>query len=230
AGRRALRPGGPAPALRAGRGGHRGLAVRLLPDDRRRGLVAAGPRGGGRPGHPLLHVRSAGRVRLRAVPAPGALHRLLAGLHLRRADRRLDRAAAVHRPARHLPLLGSAGRLHRPHRRAQRPGPVAGPRRRPRRRRRGGARTRRDAGRSEEHTSALQSRENHVCRLLLEKKKYITIGFDGTVLYLVLGCALTWHTAIGFLIGPVLSGKAGYVVMHVYLGTDEPNALDRYST
>src|SRR5690606_41874166 len=28
-----------------------------------------------------------------------------------------------------------------------------------------------DAGRSEEHTSELQSRENIVCRLLLEKKK-----------------------------------------------------------
>src|SRR5690606_23306203 len=162
AGRRALRPGGPAPALRAGRGGHRGLAVRLLPDDRRRGLVAAGPRGGGRPGHPLLHVRSAGRVRLRAVPAPGALHRLLAGLHLRRADRRLDRAAAVHRPARHLPLLGSAGRLHRPHRRAQRPGPVAGPRRRPRRRRRGGARTRRDAGRPLTAPTARRPREENM--------------------------------------------------------------------
>src|SRR5690606_41312854 len=30
---------------------------------------------------------------------------------------------------------------------------------------------RREAGRSEEHTSELQSRENLVCRLLLEKKK-----------------------------------------------------------
>src|SRR5690606_40617198 len=32
----------------------------------------------------------------------------------------------------------------------------------------------RRGGRSEEHTSELQSRENLVCRLLLEKKKYIT--------------------------------------------------------
>src|SRR5690606_40919841 len=31
------------------------------------------------------------------------------------------------------------------------------------------------ADRSEEHTSELQSRENLVCRLLLEKKKYILI-------------------------------------------------------
>src|SRR3712207_7079248 len=30
-----------------------------------------------------------------------------------------------------------------------------------------------DNGRSEEHTSELQSRQNLVCRLLLEKKKYL---------------------------------------------------------
>src|SRR5690606_42058758 len=34
---------------------------------------------------------------------------------------------------------------------------------------------RRDHGRSEEHTSELQSRENLVCRLLLEKKKLTSI-------------------------------------------------------
>src|SRR5436309_10551761 len=34
-----------------------------------------------------------------------------------------------------------------------------------------GAGIQRDVGRSEEHTSELQSRENLVCRLLLEKKK-----------------------------------------------------------
>src|SRR2546428_9225433 len=31
--------------------------------------------------------------------------------------------------------------------------------------------------RSEEHTSELQSRSDLVCRLLLEKKRYITVGF-----------------------------------------------------
>src|SRR6266511_5468558 len=35
------------------------------------------------------------------------------------------------------------------------------------------ARSRRWRGRSEEHTSELQSRENLVCRLLLEKKKKV---------------------------------------------------------
>src|SRR5690606_41755293 len=58
---------------------------------------------------------------------------------------------------------------------AQRPRLGAGGRRRPpparhRRRRRPGGRAGRQ-GRSEEHTSELQSRENLVCRLLLEKKK-----------------------------------------------------------
>src|SRR5690606_40604413 len=36
-----------------------------------------------------------------------------------------------------------------------------------------GAKTPKHQGRSEEHTSELQSRENLVCRLLLEKKKNI---------------------------------------------------------
>src|SRR5690606_41478931 len=39
------------------------------------------------------------------------------------------------------------------------------------RERRSQVRPRRDRARSEEHTSELQSRENLVCRLLLEKKK-----------------------------------------------------------
>src|SRR2546427_7976197 len=39
-------------------------------------------------------------------------------------------------------------------------------------------RTGRDAGRSEEHTSELQSQSNLVCRLLLEKKKNQLDGID----------------------------------------------------
>src|SRR5690242_21165548 len=54
----------------------------------------------------------------------------------------------------------------RPGRRASRPGrPPPGPRR-PRR-----VASATDVGRSEEHTSELQSHVNLVCRLLLEKKK-----------------------------------------------------------
>src|SRR5690606_41686208 len=37
-------------------------------------------------------------------------------------------------------------------------------------------------GRSEEHTSELQSRENIVCRLLLEKKKSLLAGYNITKL------------------------------------------------
>src|SRR6266511_4775570 len=51
-------------------------------------------------------------------------------------------------------------------------------RRRPTRRsRRPGGRGRR-VGRSEEHTSELQSRENLVCRLLLEKKKQRKVSHE----------------------------------------------------
>src|SRR2546430_13565080 len=35
-----------------------------------------------------------------------------------------------------------------------------------------------NSSRSEEHTSELQSQSNLVCRLLLEKKKHITIAYD----------------------------------------------------
>src|SRR2546429_4977681 len=60
-------------------------------------------------------------------------------------------------------LFRSAGRGGRSRRR-----PAPGPRRRPARR---STRTRTRRGRSEEHTSELQSRLHLVCRLLLEKKK-----------------------------------------------------------
>src|SRR3712207_9377899 len=52
-----------------------------------------------------------------------------------------------------------------------RPGPGRGTRRRGRRRAAGGGWKGSWAGRSEEHTSELQSRQYLVCRLLLEKKK-----------------------------------------------------------
>ncbi|MFX5899873.1 sodium/proton-translocating pyrophosphatase, partial [Acinetobacter baumannii] len=42
-----------------------------------------------------------------------------------------------------------------------------------------------------------------------------TIGIAGVILLLVIGFALSWPTAIGFLIGAVLSGAAGYIGMNV---------------
>jgi len=46
-------------------------------------------------------------------------------------------------------------------------------------------------------------------------RQYTTIGIVGVVIFVVLGFLLTWPVAIGFLIGAVLSGAAGYIGMNV---------------
>jgi K(+)-stimulated pyrophosphate-energized sodium pump len=46
-------------------------------------------------------------------------------------------------------------------------------------------------------------------------RQYMTIGMVGVVLAIVLGVALDWATAIGFAIGAIFSGLAGYIGMFV---------------
>jgi K(+)-stimulated pyrophosphate-energized sodium pump len=46
-------------------------------------------------------------------------------------------------------------------------------------------------------------------------RQYTTIALVGVVLFVILGVALNWYTAIGFLVGAVFSGLAGYIGMFV---------------
>ncbi|MDH3509470.1 MAG: sodium-translocating pyrophosphatase [Gammaproteobacteria bacterium] len=46
-------------------------------------------------------------------------------------------------------------------------------------------------------------------------RQYTTIGGVGVVLFVILGIALDWATAIGFLIGAIFSGAAGYIGMNI---------------
>ncbi len=46
-------------------------------------------------------------------------------------------------------------------------------------------------------------------------RQYTTIAMVGAVLFFVLGVALSWYSAVGFLIGAVLSGLTGFIGMNI---------------
>lgn len=55
-------------------------------------------------------------------------------------------------------------------------------------------------------------------------RQYTAIGIVGIILFIVMGLALNWYTAIGFAIGAILSGAAGYIGMHVSVRSNSRTA------
>jgi len=55
-------------------------------------------------------------------------------------------------------------------------------------------------------------------------RQYTTISMVGVVLFVAMGLTLGWYSAIGFAIGAILSGAAGYIGMHVSVRSNSRTA------